>query len=151
MRDIRFQNSVPNLVGRMFRHLARIHNAALKPFEISAVQANILASLWIEGSATMGELQSRLALGSSTLTGAIDRMEKQGLVKRTEVPGDRRAYRLEPVAWTSKKRDALLETLSATEDQCLAGLTAAEKRDLGRLLEKALRSIEETSHASSDD
>ena len=41
------------------------------------MQAHILATLWIDGTMTIGELQARLMLGSSTLTGAIDRMERR--------------------------------------------------------------------------
>jgi DNA-binding MarR family transcriptional regulator len=126
--------------------MARVHNRAVKGFEISAVQAHVLASLWLDGAATMGEIQNRLALGSSTLTGAIDRMERQGLVTRKAVPGDRRAFWLEPVLWPEKKRAALLEKLQKTEDACFAGLTAAERRELRRLLEKALGSLEQVDH-----
>jgi hypothetical protein len=80
MRDVRFRESIPNLVGKLFRRMARVHGKAVRPFEISAVQANILAQLWLDGPATMGEVQRKLELGSSTLTGAIDRMEKLALV-----------------------------------------------------------------------
>lgn len=123
--------------------MARTYNKALTPFEISSVQAHILATLWIEGPMTIGELQARLMLGSSTLTGAIDRMEKATLVRRLPVEGDRRAYRLEPVAWPAKKAEGLLDTLADTEDQCFRGLTAAERKELARLLGKALSAFTE--------
>lgn len=123
--------------------MARAHNRALKRHEVSAVQAHILATLWIGGPMTIGELQAVLALGSSTLTGALDRMEKVGLMKRLPVPGDRRAFRLEPVAWPARRRDALLATLTETEDRCFAGLSESERRELSRLLDKALTSIRE--------
>ena len=118
--------------------MARTYNKALVPFEISSVQAHILATLWIDGSMTIGELQARLMLGSSTLTGAIDRMERAGLLKRLPVEGDRRAYKLAPVTWSAKKAEALMETLATTEDRVFRGLTAAERRTLSTLLTKAL-------------
>jgi DNA-binding MarR family transcriptional regulator len=123
--------------------MARVYNRALVRFEISSVQAHILATLWIEGPMTIGELQSRLMLGSSTLTGAIDRMERAGLCKRADVEGDRRAFRLQPAEWPVKKRDALLETLAATEDECFRGLNGAERKELSRLLGKALSALTE--------
>src|SRR5579884_1176965 len=135
MRDLRIRDSISNQVGRLFRHVARVHNRQVKRFEVSAVQANILATLWDEGAMTIGELQEKMALGSSTLTGAIDRMEKAGLVKRAAQPGDRRAVRLEPVAWPQRKRQALAEAFIATEEACYAGLTPAERRELYRLLD----------------
>ena len=118
--------------------MARTYNKALVPFEISSVQAHILATLWIDGSMTIGELQARLMLGSSTLTGAIDRMERAGLLKRLPVEGDRRAYKLAPVTWSAKKAEALMETLAKTEDEVFRGLSAAERRTLSTLLGKAL-------------
>jgi DNA-binding MarR family transcriptional regulator len=129
---------VPNQLGKLFRVMARTYNKALVPFEISSVQAHILATLWIDGSMTIGELQARLMLGSSTLTGAIDRMERAGLLKRLPVEGDRRAYKLAPVTWSAKKAEALMETLATTEDQVFRGLTATERRTLSTLLGKAL-------------
>jgi DNA-binding MarR family transcriptional regulator len=143
--------AVSHLTGKLFRHIARVHNQALKPFEVSAVQANILALLWFEGPMTMGEVQARLALGSSTLTGAIDRMEKVELVRRVAVPGDRRAFRLEPAGWPQKRRDALLERLAQTEREAFSGLTAAERRELVRLLDKAVTSIAQTGEVGAGD
>src|SRR4051812_15436065 len=105
MRDIRLRDSIPNLVSKLFRSIARIHNRALKGFEISAGQAHVLTILWLEGPMSMGELQGSLALKSSTLTGMIDRMEESGLVRRVEEPGDRRAWRVEPAAWPARKKD----------------------------------------------
>ena len=127
--------------------MARVYNRALSPFEISSVQAHILATLWLEGPMTIGELQARLMLGSSTLTGAVDRMEKGRLVQRSAVAGDRRAFRLVPVEWVAKKREALLDTLAATEDVCFAGLSASERRELSRLLGKALGALSEDDDA----
>ncbi|HXU71297.1 MAG TPA: MarR family transcriptional regulator [Polyangia bacterium] len=137
---------MPNQLGKLFRVMARIYNRALVPFEISSVQAHILATLWIEGAMTMGELQARMMLGSSTLTGAVDRMERAGLLRRLPVENDRRAYRLQPVTWPQRKADALLETLDKTEGDVFRGLTAAEHRTLSTLLQKAL-----APHAGADD
>ncbi len=129
---------MPNQLGKLFRVMARVYNRALVPFEISSVQANILATLWVEGAMNIGELQARLMLGSSTLTGAVDRMERAGLLKRQPVEGDRRAYRLLPVTWTERKAHALLETLARTENEVFRGLSAPERRTLSTLLGKAL-------------
>ena len=134
---------MPNQLGKLFRVMARRYNKALAQFDISSVQANILATLWIEGGMTIGELQARMMLGSSTLTGAIDRMERAHLLERRPGEGDRRAYRLVPVTWPAKKAEALIETLAKTEDEVFRGLTGAERRTLGLLLEKALAPLAE--------
>ena len=150
MRDIRIRETVSNQVGKLFRHVARVHNRAVKRFELSAVQANILAILWQEGPMNIGDLQAELALGSSTLTGAVDRMEKAGLLRRVPVAGDRRAVRLEPVAWPARKREALGEAVATIEAACYADLTAAERRELFRLLGKAIGSIAKVDREGDD-
>src|SRR6185503_9223005 len=141
MRDLRPRDSIQHLVGTLFRRVARVGSRAVKRFEVSGVQANILVALWAEGPMTIGALQELLALGSSTLTGAVDRMEKAGLVFRRDVPGDRRAWLLEPADWPAKKRAALFETVTRLEQESFSGLTAAERAELLRLLAKANASI----------
>ena len=144
------RDSISNQVGKLFRHVARVHNRAVRRFELSTVQANILAILWEEGPLNIGELQAELALGSSTLTGAIDRMERVGLVKRAAVPGDRRAVRIEPVEWPAPKRKALSEAFVGTEEAAYGDLTPAERRELLRLVNKAIASIERVDHDDDD-
>jgi len=141
MRDSRVRDSIHHRVGKLFRLVARDHNRALKPLGVSAVQANILAVLWTLGPLTMGQLMEELAMGSSTLTGAIDRMEREGLVKRSKVPGDRRAFRVEPAAWPERRREAVLRRLDETEQAGLAALSTADRRALARLLDRAIESI----------
>lgn len=144
------RESISNQVGRLFRHVARVHNRAVARFELSAVQANILAILWSEGPMNIGELQAELALGSSTLTGAVDRMERAGLVRRAAAAGDRRAVRVEPVAWPARRREALRDAFVATEDACYGELSASERRELLRLLGKAITSIEKVDRGGDD-
>ena len=115
------------------------------------MQANILAALFLKGSMTVSDLQTRLALGSSTITGALDRMEKQGLVKRQQSTEDKRIVVVTPPAWPARKREALLDTLQATGSACFARLTAAERRQLAQLLAKAIGSIAEVDDGAADD
>jgi DNA-binding MarR family transcriptional regulator len=151
MRDYRFRESIPHLTGILFRRIARVHGRAVKRFEISSVQANILATLFLKGSMTVGDLQVRLALGSSTITGALDRMEKQGLVKREPSRQDKRSVVVSPPAWPTRKREALLDTLETTGNECFARLSAAERRQLAQLLGKAIGSIAELDEGGDDD
>ena len=144
LREIGLDNSVPTAVVRLFRQFNRVHNKALKPMGLSTVQAHILSALFLEGPMTSGTLQRRLAMGSSTLTGALDRMEKVGLVMRRPVPDDRRATQLVPVAWPKKKRERFLTLLRDTEDECLSSLTTAERTHLLRLLLKLSETVEAT-------
>jgi DNA-binding MarR family transcriptional regulator len=54
----------------------------------------VLMSLWQEDGLKVIELGKRAGLEPSTMTGLLDRMERDGLVSRTTDPRDRRALRI---------------------------------------------------------
>jgi DNA-binding MarR family transcriptional regulator len=78
-------------------------------WELSPSQFNILNLL---GDAPQGksqiELSRCLIMHRSNVTGLVDRLEVRGLVRRTETPGDRRAYR---VVLTEAGRELIDEVL----------------------------------------
>jgi DNA-binding MarR family transcriptional regulator len=81
----------------------------------------------------MSELGATLGLAKSSLTGLVDRTERNGLVRREPDPRDTRAVRVgltprggklaaEFYAETCRRVDRLSEGLSAAERETLAGL-----------------------------
>lgn len=136
------RDSLVNELARVFRLTGRRYNRVLRSHGLPSVQAHVLAVLWGQGPMTIGELQRELALGSSTLTGAIDRMEKGELVRRRPVPGDRRAYQIEPAAWPEDKRERILEAIFDTEDDCYRALSDREKKQLLELLVRVSASLQ---------
>ncbi|MBU8849008.1 MAG: MarR family transcriptional regulator [Desulfobacterales bacterium] len=54
----------------------------------------VLLSLWDKDGLKANELGKRAGLEPSTMTGLLDRMERDGLVKRAPDPNDRRANRI---------------------------------------------------------
>jgi MarR family transcriptional regulator, organic hydroperoxide resistance regulator len=146
MQGNRLDTSLGNAVVRLFRLINRIHNRGLKPTGLSAEQAHVLSVLWFRGPMTMGQLQRQLALSSATLTGAIDRMEAQGLVRRVPSADDRRAFLLEPKA-SAKKRAQVEAVLDAGELACFGMLTATEREQLLRLIDKCIDRLEPTAAA----
>jgi DNA-binding MarR family transcriptional regulator len=62
-------------------------------WELSPSQFNVLNLLHSEpGGLSQVELSRQLLMHRSNVTGLVDRLEQRGLVRRQEVPGDRRAY-----------------------------------------------------------
>lgn len=66
----------------------------LNEFDITIPQFNALLVLRENGDMTIGDLGSKLFLASSTATDLVDRMERDGLVKRERDKSDRRVVRL---------------------------------------------------------
>ena len=61
---------------------------------IKPAYLGVLLSLWNEDGLKANELGKRAGLEPSTMTGLLDRMERDGLVKRKPDPNDRRANRI---------------------------------------------------------
>ena len=143
MQDDRLKASLANSVVRLFRQVNRVHTRKLaKDAGISAEQAHVLLILDAMGPLTIGQLQKQLALSSATLTGAIDRLEAQELVRRVPSPDDRRAFLVEP-RLPARKRAQIEAAVDAADKQCFSILTATERRELLRLLAKCIDHLED--------
>jgi DNA-binding MarR family transcriptional regulator len=135
MQDDRLRGSLAHAIVRLFRQVNRVHNRCFAGVGISAEQAHILTILRLEGPLTMGRLQRLLSLSSATLTGAIDRLEALELVRRSPSPEDRRAFVIEP-RLSAKKQAQLWHAIDAGDRRCFSALTAPERRELLRLIDK---------------
>jgi MarR family transcriptional regulator, organic hydroperoxide resistance regulator len=146
MQDDRLRTSLANAVVRLFRQVNRVHNRLFADHDVSAEQAHILLILGVLGPVTIGRLQKQLSLSSATLTGAIDRLEAQELVRRVPSPDDRRAFLIE--SRLSAKKRAQLETIvDAGDARCFSVLSANERKELLRLLDKCAAHLEDAAAA----
>jgi DNA-binding MarR family transcriptional regulator len=141
MQDDRLGQSFDHALVRLFRLVNRIHNRGLRSTGLSAEQAHILMVLWVRGAMTIGALQKQLALSSATLTGAIDRMEADGLLRRVPSAEDRRAFVIEPRT-TAKQRAQIEASVNATEERCVRALSKRDRAELLRLLELCAADLE---------
>jgi len=99
------------------RHLKRALAAAgLDPVRPSYL--GVLMALWREDSLRCVDLGRQVGLEPSSMTGLLDRMERDGLIARAADPGDRRAQR---ICLTRQGRD-LREQVLAIVDQALSGV-----------------------------
>jgi DNA-binding MarR family transcriptional regulator len=75
--------TVHRVLDRLARDLARLG--------LSAGEVNALARLG-NGPLTVAQLQAATGQRASTLTGVLDRLERQGLIERGVNPSDRRSF-----------------------------------------------------------
>jgi DNA-binding MarR family transcriptional regulator len=136
MQDDRLDRSLSYALVRAFRRINRASGLAVQGFGISAEQAHILLVLWRQGPLKVGQLQRMLSLSSGTLTGALDRMDQAGLVRRVRHPQDGRAFTVEAASFDPKRRRAIEAALETMEDQAFGALSTAERDALLRLLRK---------------
>jgi DNA-binding MarR family transcriptional regulator len=143
MRNKRIRSSITHQLAPLFRRVIRAHNSELAALDLRAVEAHILITLWDAGPLTVRGVQHVLGIRGSTLTGALDRLEKRELLRREAVPGDRRSYQLVPARWSKRKKDALADALDRAEDACYGNLSKAERAELLRLVTKANTTLSE--------
>lgn len=82
----------------------------------------------------MGELSTMLGLAKSSLTGLVDRTERNGLVQREPDPQDTRAVRVALTAPGRKLAEEFYAETCRRIDKLPVGLSAMERRTLAGLL-----------------
>ena len=82
----------------------------------------------------MGELSAMLALAKSSLTGLVDRTERNGLVRRESDPRDTRAVRVALTPHGARLATEFYAETCRRVDKLAAGLGAAERDTLAVLL-----------------
>jgi MarR family len=95
----------------------------------------LLALLRREGPLTAGELARRCALSTGTTTGVLDRLERDGRVRRERDPHDRRKVRVVPVPGAGGCPGPVAAVLGTRD----SGELAAISRFLGDLAGAMLR------------
>jgi len=123
--------------------MARCHHAVSQIAERSVRDSGLgltdfaaLEALLHVGPLTITEIQSKVPLALGSMTAAVDRLEKKGLILRTPSPEDRRAKVLK----LSPKGRAVVEAAfrrhAADLETVMAVLDLREKRQLHDLLKR---------------
>jgi MarR family transcriptional regulator for hemolysin len=134
-----FEDSVGYWICRASRAFERAMNDELAPRGITYRQAQVLWLLVHEGSLSQTDLAERMRIEPPTLVGILDRMEREGWIRRESDDQDRRRKFVSPlpkakpvwskiIACSDRVRDRGNEGLSQEDQQLL-------KRLLGRILD----------------
>ena len=82
------------------------------------------------------ELSRKLLVDKSNITSLIDRMERDGLIRRNAVPGDRRSYHISLTDAGREAIDRIDPLYMKVAADLMAGFTPAERDELIRLTRK---------------
>ena len=136
--------AVAEFAGQLFFRLWRASHTriteGLESIGLTPASFGLLNLLGARSGATQRELGSAMGIDPSTMVSLIDELEAAGLAKRRPHPTDRRARE---VVITPKGRRLLergRQMALQVEDEVLGGLNAGERRELLRLLRRALDS-----------
>jgi MarR family 2-MHQ and catechol resistance regulon transcriptional repressor len=123
--------------------LSRCYRAVSKLAERSIAEAGLglsdfaaLEALLHKGPLTITEIQAKVLLASGSMTAAVDRLERKGLVIRTATPSDRRAKLLELTPEGRRVVEAAFRRHATELEAAMTVLNATEKRQLYALVKK---------------
>jgi DNA-binding MarR family transcriptional regulator len=126
--------SVGFILNRAARSMKRTLEARLATYGITATQYVILAHLAKKDGLSQTQLGSTLYFDNPTVTGVIDRMERDGLVERRRAPKDRRVINI----FLSAKATGILSEINSiaeeVNDRALAAYSARQKSELIEML-----------------
>src|SRR5258708_29313671 len=79
------------VLSRCHRALNHIAERSIEQGGLSLTDFAALEALLHKGPLTITEIQGKVPLAIGSMTAAVDRLEKKGLIRRTPAVGDRRA------------------------------------------------------------
>jgi MarR family transcriptional regulator, organic hydroperoxide resistance regulator len=134
-----YVSQIKQVQGRIFEKLLKASSIE----DLNGAQGRILFVLWQEDNLPIRELSQRTSLAKTTLTSMLDRMEKQGDLRRVPDSDDRRQIR---IVLTEKARamNERFQTVSAQmNDIFYHGFTQKEIAQLDNTLSRVLKNLKE--------
>ncbi len=133
------EENVGFLLAKAYRRGYAIFRDRLQDYGITPPQFSLLAFLWKEDGLSQAEISEKSRIDRATMVGLVDRLEKEGLVRRMKDASDRRARR---ICLTGKGRSLKAELCSIADEVTevfTSNLSEREIRSLKNILLKIRR------------
>jgi DNA-binding MarR family transcriptional regulator len=125
----------------LYTESRRITKDMASSFGLTGPQLTILKLLESFPELSLSTLSERIRAQNSTVTGIVDRMEREGLVRRERSRTDRRVVHLRLSDKGARlAREIQVEPMEIFR-QALLGLSTVDQRDLLRILTKLQRHV----------
>jgi len=118
---------ITQCLRRVIKSLQTYSKNVYRHFGITGPQLWVLKTIYQDGSLPLGELSKRMYLHPSTLTAAVDRLEKKGYVLRNRIKKDRRVIN---VQLTPKGSRLAKRAPKPIQGKMIVGLRKLEKDEL---------------------
>lgn len=138
---IRRIDSLGYQLGLLNRLYDRCLQDALKEFGVAPGQFAPLVMLFEEDGLTQAELCRRINVEQPTMANTLERMERDGLVKRKADSDDRRRAH---VFLTTRAKDIqaqVMEAARAVSNRTVTRLSASEQDDMFRLVARMVENL----------
>lgn len=129
-----FEESVGYQLHATARCVERAFRGELAPHGVTYRQAQVLCQLAQHGRLAQGELAQQLDLEPSTVVGILDRMERDGWIRREPCADDRRKKLVSARSSADPVWRKIVECGHSVRARATAGLSDGEVAELRRLL-----------------
>jgi DNA-binding MarR family transcriptional regulator len=126
----------------LYTESRRITKELARRADLTGPQLTVLKLLEGVGDMSLSELSDRIRAQNSTVTGIIDRMEREGLVIRVRSTEDRRVVHIRLTDKGAKIANEIAVEPMEIFRSALESLTAGEMRELIKLLTKIARRVQ---------
>ena len=129
-------------LSRIARGLTRVGDARLRPLGLATAQLPVLSMLRNGDRLAQSELARLAKVEQPTMAQLLERMERDGLVRRDPDPRDRRSSLVSLTDAAIEKLPAGRQALRQANTEMTEGLSDAEVTTLVRLLRRVLDNVE---------
>jgi MarR family 2-MHQ and catechol resistance regulon transcriptional repressor len=135
------------VISKSYRALSLLAEQSIANTGLCLTDFVALEALLNKGPLTISEIQDKVRLASGSMTAAVDRLEKLGLVVRKSSPSDRRARVIELTAQGKRLAASCFERHAKDLEALMSVLSQAEKKQLYESLKKlGLLAAEKLNH-----
>jgi DNA-binding MarR family transcriptional regulator len=122
------------LLRRAFQRHAALFGDRMAEWGLTPTQFAALIRAVQVGRVTQNHLGRMTAMDPATIQGVVRRLIERGLLRREDDPLDRRSAVLIPTEGAHRLATEVIPTVRAVHEATLGGLSAADRRELKRLL-----------------
>lgn len=133
-----------HLINMISNKVKRLADENLINENVTIEQVKVMAMIHRNGG-TVSQKEIELAFGvrRSTVTSAMQILEKKGYIERSSNPDDSRSKLVTLTKEGVKKNEKLRSFMNTLEENLLEGMSKSERDTLQKLLEKVLENIEQ--------
>ena len=138
-----FENSVGYWVCQASHALQRAFNEELEPQGVTFRQAQVLGCLAMEQRLSQTDLAERMRIEPPTLVGILDRMERDGWIRRATDTADRRKKLVEATPAARPAWKKITAAAHRVRGRATRGMNASQLEQLKKLLSLVQRNLQE--------
>jgi len=140
-----FENSVGYWICQTSQVFQRAFNEELAPQGVTFRQAQVLGWLALEGRLSQTDLADRMRIEPPTLVGILDRMERDGWIRRGGDISDRRKKLVEALPAAKPAWTKIVAVAKRVRTRATRGMTPTQLTQLKKLLRLVQANLDQPS------